>query len=341
MNHVRNSIPGLILAIATSATIHAEPLGYELVIPEGESASYSVELDVRAAGPISVRVDGDRGRTIALRLEPPTGAPVRRSGPTPLSLVASSDPTKNGVGPWNLVLHAPPGIGSVRLHVSIDLPELVRPTPPPPRLPAPPAATPRPSAPWDADRRLGAPTEQRPFLLAAEEFANARSVEGDGPVDACRWQADLVTYLEKRAAGLAAGRLPPEPTRDVLRRIARAVEAVSELRSSNDPLLTEPEPQDPNRRLAWSRARAERLAPLEAELDDLLAVVQRERASDLASASWPVRLVTCLTACERYFESRAANGELAEAQWPRIVAAARALRELALVEPSATAHARP
>jgi hypothetical protein len=341
MNHMRTSIPRLLLTIATSSAMHAEPLGYELVIPDGESASYSVELDVRAAGPISIRVDGERGRTIALRLDPPTGMPVRRSGPVPLSLVASADPTTNGSGPWHLVLHAPPGIGSVSLHVSIDLPELVRPTPPPPTLPAVPSATPRPSAPWDAQRRLGAPSEHRPFLLAAEEFASARTAEGDAPVDACRWQADLVAYLEKRAAGLAAGRLPPEPTRDVLTRIARAVEAVSELRSSDDPLVTGPEPQEPQRRLAWSRARAERLAPLEAELDDLLAIVQRERTSDLASASWPVRLVTCLTACERYFGSRSADAELAETQWPRIVDAARALRELALVEPSATARARP
>jgi hypothetical protein len=53
-----------------------------------------------------------------------------------------------------------------------------------------------------------------------------------------------------------------------------------------------------------------------------------------------VRLVSCLTACERYFEERirlgerqATNREIAIAQWERLLAAAEALDDLAKAAP--------
>jgi hypothetical protein len=346
---VRAAAP-LVLALSHGRS-WAEPLRYDVAIPDGESVAYSAALDVRVAGPIAVRVEGPSLRTITLRLEPPDGptGTVRRSGPPPLVLSTIADPARNGLGTWRLELRAPAGRGPTILKLSVELSEpVVRRAAPPPTPPIVPAATPPPATPWDYDRRRAAPEEHRAFLAAAEEFAVSQAPGGASPVDACRWQTDFVAYLDKRAAGLSSGRRLPQTTRDVLARIARAVDAVAELKDSSDPLLAGPEPEDRQLTLAWHRARAERLAPLETELDELLSAVQREQDPELIGASWPGRLVTCLTACERYFDdrarvgqSRAANRELTRAQWPRILVAARALRELSNVDPSSTARARP
>ena len=61
-------------------------------------------------------------------------------------------------------------------------------------------------------------------------------------------------------------------------------------------------------------------------------------AGELESESWPTRLVSCLAACERYFEQRvrlgereAQNAELAQAQWAPLTAAADVLEALAFL----------
>ena len=58
-------------------------------------------------------------------------------------------------------------------------------------------------------------------------------------------------------------------------------------------------------------------------------------APELQGQHWPTRLISCLTACERHFvergrvgRERATNGDLAELQWQRIVAAGEALEAL-------------
>ena len=55
----------------------------------------------------------------------------------------------------------------------------------------------------------------------------------------------------------------------------------------------------------------------------------------------PVRLVSCLTACERYFEQRArlgeeraGNGDIALTQWPRVLSAGEAIGSLVELAPS-------
>jgi len=339
---------GLLLAVPALA---ADPLRYEVEIPDGEAVTYSVPLDVRVAGPIVVRAEGAGRRAIALRLEPPAGpvGAVRRSGLPPLTLETSAEPEANEIGTWRLVLRAQPGTGSSTLHVRIELPDSVAHRVPP--APTPDVSTPprAPATEWAAERRQTAPAEHQAFLAAAEQFAVASPRPGhEVPADACRWQAGLEDYLAASAAALRLGVYPPRPTRELLASIAAAVDSVASLRTTDDPLLAGPAPRDPQLARAWRRARAERLAPLEEELDELRSAVQRGHAPELRDASWPGLLVTCLTACERFFDERALTGErratnrdLATAQWPRIVAATQALRALAVVEPATTARAHP
>jgi hypothetical protein len=324
------------------------PLRYDVEIPDGESVTYSVELDVRDPGPVVIRAEGSSRRTIALRLEPPTGPAraVRRAGLPPLTLATTAEVDAGEIGTWRLELHAVAGMGSARLRVAIDLPE-------PPPKPGPsatraaaPAARRPPTVRPEFDRLDAALPEHRPFLVAAARFAAPdRTPSAARGTDACRWQDDLVEYLAARASALGHGAYPARPTREILARIAKAIDAVEALRSTSDPLVRGPGPKDPSLERAWLRARAERLAPLEAELDELLSAIHRDHAPELGDEPWPARLVTCLTACERYFDERAVgarspgNRDLAEAQWSRLATAAPALRELAALEPVSAARA--
>ena len=74
---------------------------------------------------------------------------------------------------------------------------------------------------------------------------------------------------------------------------------------------------------------------MELRLDGTLESLQRGHASALEGQDWPVRLVTCLAACERHFEElgrlgedRATNRDLTQSQWDTILAAAGALDSL-------------
>ena len=73
----------------------------------------------------------------------------------------------------------------------------------------------------------------------------------------------------------------------------------------------------------------------------MLSLLQRGHAPDLDDEEWPLRLVSCLTACERYFEQRARLGEkragnrdLALTQWPRVLSAGQAISSLVELTPT-------
>jgi hypothetical protein len=117
--------------------------------------------------------------------------------------------------------------------------------------------------------------------------------------------------------------------------MVQTIDSVEALRTSKDPLVAGPPPSDSTMRNAWVRLRSTRIVPVEDELDQILGMVQRRYSSQLEQEQWPIRFVSCLTACERFFEQRsrlgekrAENGDLALSQWPRILAASRALAEL-------------
>ncbi len=344
----------LVLGVLGAPGARAETLRYEIDFPDGESVAYAVPLEVRHVGRLSVRAEGAGRRTITLRLEPPKGpmGSVQRSGPPPIAIATTVETEADELGTWNLQIRGLAGNGALHATVLIELPELPD-LPAPSALPLPtgaPAPVPqRPPAAWSPGLRRAAPPEHQAYLAAAARFADP-IVAGptDAPADACRWQSDLSLYLAARGEALRHGAYPSRPTREMLARIAHAVESVEALRTSTDPFVAGPPPDDPRLVTAWVRVRAERLVPLEEELDAILEALRRGWAPELEAAEWPARLVTCVTACERFFDERfrrgerhATNRELCESQWPRLGVAAEALAQLAALEPPATASAQP
>jgi hypothetical protein len=187
------------------------------------------------------------------------------------------------------------------------------------------------------------PADWLPFLDAAERFrAEVAGERSDTPIDVCRWQSPLLRYLaDQRDRLLDDSTQPDQTTGQLLARIAAAIETVEQMRISDDPMLNGPPPEDPALRNAWLKLRTTKVQPVEDELDFILGLVQRDHAPELEAEDWPIRLVSCLTACERYFEQlarvgedRAGNRDLALEQWPHLLTAAEALSALADLAPA-------
>jgi hypothetical protein len=332
----------LALACTVAAGVaDAETLRYSIEIPEGRSVTYELELQVRHPGPLTVRAEWPGGRTLSLKLTPAdAGQPaILRSGPSPLVLQTIVERVGPGEDLWRLRVHSITAGGGGTGALAIDLPDAQeasrQPTPPGPAEP------PRgPDAPWLRPRPIDhpVPADWLGFLQAAEAYRSQVVGDSSAPLeDACRWQEPLMRYLATERETLLDGGPPPaDSTARLLRRMASAVRAVDAIRTSRDPMLSGPPPDDDALRETWVRLRSTRIEPVEDELDSILGMVQRDHASDLEDQSWPIRFVSCLTACERFFEQqprlgaeRAANRELAEAQWPTVLAAADALAALA------------
>ena len=143
----------------------------------------------------------------------------------------------------------------------------------------------------------------------------------------------------------AARRGPPE----TLGEIVLAIKRVETLRSSDDPILAGPAPSAPAERRNWFLLREQQILVLESALDDVRAELERGHAPELQSQPWTLKLMSCVTACERFFEERvrigderATNLDLARVQWERVLAAAEALEALvALGEGAASGSPTP
>jgi hypothetical protein len=147
-------------------------------------------------------------------------------------------------------------------------------------------------------------------------------------------------FADRRTSLLSDSTLPSETTVKFLDRLASAIASVDRVRTTDDPLVNGPAPDDPNLWNAWVRLRTTKIDPVEDELDQLLSLLRRGHAPDLENEEWPLRLVSCLTACERYFEQRprvgedrAGNRDLALAQWPRVLSAGEAISTLVELNP--------
>jgi len=323
------------------APARAETLRYSLEIHDREAASYAVDLPVRNAGTVRVDVEWSGGRTLAFRIEGPGSTAVRsrRAGPSPQHLEAEvTDSDLAAGGPFKLFVHSLPDRGEIEGTLTVALParaeperaearvEPVRPVPPPDPWLLPDVA------PRGTDDRLA-----RVYDTSESLRAWIVDVGGTPRNDACGWQSELLRYLATRRTELKDGQAGvDEATARFLLRVVKAVALVEGLRSSDDPFLTGPVPEDTNKKKAWMSLRKRRLEPIEGELDALGTLIRRDHAPELAEETWPQRLVGCLTACERHFEQRvvvagddAENGSLAVDQWPGIQAAAGALRALA------------
>lgn len=321
---------------------HAEQRQYTLDVPDAQAVRFEVPLEIEHAGELAVHAEWDGNRTLGFRLESTTGTVpvVRRSGLSPIHFKVEVTEKDLGKDVWTLVIHALPLSGAAQGRVTVDLPEPIQP------LAAglhemgryaSPAREIR--EPWHAPRRPSAGwTPPQAALARATESLRAQVVDDpQRPPDTCRWQDDLLRWLAaQRDLVIDDGAEPDAATGKLVTGMAEAIRSVEEMRVSRDPLIIGPAPDDKNMRLGWGQLRADRLRELEGSLDELMNAVLRNHAPELENEQWPVRLVSCLTASERYFdqrwilgEDRAPNRDLAEAQWSLIQHAADALDALA------------
>ena len=251
------------------------------------------------------------------------------------------DEATRDTGPWLLSIYALPTRGLAEGRLTIEVPEPAPADPEPAISEAPFERPVEPPAPWARPR--GAPSgiaqDLHAVFVSTERFRQFVVVNDAGAPDSCRWQLDLLRYLaEQRDRLTDDGTYPTAATREMLQRIVSAIELVEELRTSRDPVLTGPPPRDKALRETWLRMRRDRLEQIESELDEVLGLLRRGHAPELTDEEWPMRLTSCLTACQRHFEQRirlgeelATNFELTRAQWDRLLAARNALRDLASV----------
>jgi hypothetical protein len=330
-----------LVALLVGASAHAKVLRYSIEIRDREATSYIVEIPVRHPGTFYIDAEWPGSRTLAFRVEGP-GHPyvkTRRAGPSPqhLEFEVNEDAIVDGES-WELHIRSLPDRGRAEGILTLTLPSPSDPETP--EAPLEPSPTAPESEPWARPRSApaGSPEELAQVFDRVESF-RSWVVDEDGTPrqDACGWQSDLLHYLADRRNELEGGdRGFDKATSRYFSRLARTVRRIDELRWSDDPILAGPAPETELRRRAWEAVRRERIEPLEHELDALGEAVRRGYVSGLIERRWAMRFVACLTACERYFEQRtrlgegrAPNGDLAQAQWDGILAAADALDALA------------
>jgi hypothetical protein len=350
-NRAARAFLALVLG-AIAAPIEASTLRYALEIPDGQERAFEVLFPVEHPGTLRIAAEWSGSRVIAFRVERPGGeaSPWRRSGPPPQSISIEVSPdSSEALAEWKLSIRAlasrGAAIGTITIE-SPDAPEVVRarvaamaPPPPPPRIPEP----------WEVEARprAGAPAEVTALFESVERLRSALVGRGDGAgSDVCGWQVAMLRYATSARDRIdSTGAPPTDATLRYARRLGATVARVEALRTSRDPILAGPVPEQGLRRRAWLAVRKESLAPLVSELDDLSESLRKGFVPELAGEGWPARFVGCLTACERHFEERvrlgadeATNRDLAEAQWERFLLAGDVLRALGrfLVEPGTT-----
>jgi hypothetical protein len=333
-------------ALAGTAAGTVDPTHvYAIELIDRMPTSYRLELPVEAPGTLVVEAEWEGPRLLSLRIDRPDGSRVRRAGQSPLRIETEVAPDEVDLHPWLLSVNAVPTRGAAEGLLSIRVP-LVADEPAADSTPAAAPRRDRPEArpePWERPRAAPprASSDLASLFEATERYrATVTAPDGDAPPDACEWQDDLLRFLAERRDGLADhGAAPSRETTLLLERIVDAVETVEELRASLDPVIGGPPPRSPRKLRAWLVKRRERMQEIEAELDGLLATIQRGHVPELAAAEWPARLVTCLAACQRHFEERvrlgedrAVNRDLAQAQWDVVLRAVDALRLLTVVD---------
>jgi len=333
----------LIIALAWCAGVAgADQELYSLEILDGQAASFEVPFEVEHPGEVAVHANWTGTRSLAFRIEHPqeNATTIRRNGPSPIHITMNVSPEQLGQGPWKLIIRTLPVRGEGQGRLTIDLPgaHSLEPKkeipktglfPPPPKKPMEEWQRPRPQT-------EGLSNELLRLVRETEAFREILVDSKPRAPDTCRWQDDLLLWLATRRDLAVDQGIDLDPaTGKLMDQMAQVIRAVDEVRASRDPLLVGPPPTNRGEHANWARLRSNRLIPVENELDDLFTSVRRDRAPELDGETWPLRLVSCLTASERYFEQRwidgkaAPNRDLAEAQWRPLNQAAGALEALA------------
>jgi hypothetical protein len=332
--------------VLVTGSVRAEQRLYSLEIPDAQATTFEVPFEVEHAGEVSIRADWSGNRPLAFRIDPPggKGTTVRRSGTSPIHLELDVDSNQLGQGPWTLIIHALPLSGAGQGRLTIDLPEQrsaqPKDLPPAGLFPAKPK---RPIEEWQKPQTFHGELsrEQRRVVQSTESFRKLLVDSKKRAPDTCRWQDDLLQWLATQRDHAINQSVEADPaTGKLMTQMVAAIRSVDEIRRSRDPLLVGPAPAERHKRVSWERLRTEQLRPVERGLDELMTAVQRDHAPELHGEQWPLRLVSCLTATERYFDQRwlagadnAPNRDLAEAQWSPLNRAATALAALADLAP--------
>lgn len=341
----RAAISIAILALSVSPAV-AAAASYTVELPQADAAIYEIPFRVDHPGVLVVEARWEDPRVVAIRVEGPSAVVSRRSGPSPqrIEIPVPDDPGLLSGG-WRLWLRVPAGRERTQGTLTLTLPDApevvavreaaLEPPPPPPPAPDP----------WTLPQTAppGVPAAVQE-LFASFEPLRARvypsGVEPDP--DGCGWQRPLTRWFAGVLNGAASGTFDLSPaTSDFLETVASVVREVDRLRTTDNPLLAGPVPEEPLRRRAWLAARRDELRGLERRLDEIAERLRGGDAPELAALDWPSRLVACVTAAERHFEERvrlgddAVNRELADSQWPVILAAGRALDAAAALDRSA------
>jgi len=330
------------LSVGLALPAAGETLLYTLEVPAGNAVTYEIPFEPSHEGRGAIVAEWAGHRMLAFRVESPGpwSRKFRRNGPSPQRLEFDVDAYGVGTGPWKLTVVALASSGGGAGTISIELPDEVVPGPPPeaPEIPTP-SAVDLPAQ-WELPRNRieGLPPAWNRLQTVAEELR--RVVVDRTTPDACSWQSDLLRFsldrLDRR--GLRDS-IPARETRELLAEMAETIDLVERYRVSKDPRIAGPPPRTERDLRSWTIERRERYMALEAKLDGLIRSIRRGHAPELARDDWPLRLISCITACERHFEERvrvgaelAANRELTEVQWERILVARRVLEALGHLE---------
>lgn len=333
----------LAIFILSASSAVADAASYAVEFPQADTAIYEIPFRVDHPGVLVVEARWDDPRIVAIRVEGPSAIVSRRSGPSPqrIEIPVGDDPDLLSGG-WRLWLRIPAGRERTRGTLTLTLPDppevvaaqkkALEPPPPPPPTPDP----------WTLPRSAppGASAEVQALFATFEPLrASVYPATVEPEPDGCGWQRPLTRWFAGILDRAESGALEWTPaTAGFLREIANAVREVEGLRTTDHPLLAGPVPEEPLRRRAWLAARRDELRGLERRLDALAERLREGEVPELAPLEWPSRFVACVTAAERHFEERVrigddgTNRELAESQWPLILAAGRALDAAATLE---------
>ena len=239
---------------------------YALDIQEGSDSAFEVGFDAPFPGTLVIGAEWEGSRVVSFRLDRAEKPSVvdRRSGPSPqrMQVLLTRDLLASGKG-FKLAIRALPGRGFAKGTLTIELPDApevveerrkaAEPPPPPPPLPDP----------WTLKAKVppsGGPAVGSLFAAVERYRELVIGLDGQTVPDACGWRTEFLRRVTVWRDDVALGGPgPTAPDRRFLQRLTATTRDVDDLRSSRDPILAGPAPEDSLRKRAWIQVRKERI----------------------------------------------------------------------------------